>query len=59
MTTSGRPRRAFPDEAGMARKWAAVAEQSQRVVQAFTERQVEGGDFSLVDLQNVSRAFWT
>ncbi len=57
MTTSGQPRPAFPDEAEMARKWAAVAEQSQRVVQAFTERQVEGGDFSLVDLQSVSRAF--
>ena len=57
MTTSRQPRPAFPDEAEMARKWAAVAEQSQRVVQAFTERQVEGGDFSLVDLQSVSRAF--
>ena len=57
MTTSGQPRPAFPDEAEMARKWAAVAEQSQRVVQAFTERQVEGGDFSIVDLQSVSRAF--
>lgn len=57
MTTSEQPRLTLPDQAEMARKWAAVAEQSQRVVQAFTERQAEGGDFSLVDPQSVSRAF--
>ena len=57
MTTSEQPRLTLTDQAEMARKWAAVAEQSQRVVQAFTERQAEGGDFSLVDPQSVSRAF--
>ena len=57
MTTSEQPRLTLPDQAETARKWAAVAEQSQRVVQAFTERQAEGGDFSLVDPQSVSRAF--
>ncbi len=57
MTTSEQPRLIFPDQTEMARKWAALAEQSQRVVQAFTERQAEEGDFSIVDAQGVSRAF--
>ena len=41
----------------MAAKWAALAEKSQRVVQAFAERQADEGGFSIVDTQSVSRAF--
>ncbi len=57
MTTPEQPRTAFSDMAEMTRRWAAVAERSQRAVQAFAERQAEEGGFSIVDTQGVSRAF--
>ncbi len=59
MTTSGQPRPAFPDEAEMARKWAAVAERSQRVVQAFTERQERAGIFRLWICKASAALSWT
>ena len=57
MTTPEQLRSTFSNKAEMTSKWAAVAEQSQRVVQAFAERQAEEGGFSIVDTQGVSRAF--
>jgi len=55
--TRSEPPGGFPDQAEMAAKWTALAEKSQRVVQAFTERQTEDKGFSIVDAQSVSRAF--
>jgi polyhydroxyalkanoate synthase len=57
MTNTQESPGAAADQADMAQKWAALAEQSQRVVQAFTERQAETGGFSMVDAQGISRAF--
>ena len=57
MTTSEQPRSTFPNQAEMICRWTALAEQSQQLVQAFTERQAEEGGFSIVDPQGVSRAF--
>ena len=57
MTTPHHPGQGFPDQSEMARKWTALAERSQRLVQTFTERQAQEGDFSIVDTQGISRAF--
>ncbi len=37
--------------------WSQLAEQSQRVVQAFAERQEQDGDFSIFDPQSIAQAF--
>ena len=55
--TRSEPPGGSSDQAEMAAKWAALAEKSQRVVQAFAERQADEGGFSIVDTQSVSRAF--
>ena len=57
MTTPEQPRSTFPDQAEMTHRWTALAEQSQQLIQAFTERQTKEGSFSIVDSQGVSRAF--
>jgi polyhydroxyalkanoate synthase len=41
----------------LARKWAALAERSQKVVQAFAERQAAGQGFHISDPQSIARAF--
>ncbi len=45
------------DQAAMARKWAALAERSQRLVQDFAERQSADSGFSIADPKTVMRAF--
>ena len=55
--TGSEPPGGSSDQAEMAAKWAALAEKSRRVVQAFAERQADEGGFSIVDTQSVSRAF--
>ena len=55
--TKSQSQEGFSDQAEMTAKWAALAERSQRVVQAFAERQAGDGGFSIVDAQSVSRAF--
>ena len=45
------------DPAVLAEQWKALAEQSQRVVQAFLERQKEEDQFSIVDPVSIGRAF--
>ncbi|MEM7021425.1 MAG: class I poly(R)-hydroxyalkanoic acid synthase [Pseudomonadota bacterium] len=48
-----------PDWGEVAARWTTLAEKSQRVVQAFAERQAaeQGGGFSMIDPQGVGRAF--
>jgi polyhydroxyalkanoate synthase len=46
-----------PDPAELAEQWKALTEQSQRVVQAFLERQKEEDEFSIVDPVSVGKAF--
>ena len=53
-------RSAGPDaekQAELARKWAALAERSQRLVQDFAERQSAGSGFSIADPATVAQAF--
>ncbi len=53
-------RSAGPDaekQAELARKWAALAERSQRLVQDFAERQSAGSGFSIADPTTVAQAF--
>ena len=45
------------DPAVQAEQWKALAEQSQRVVQAFLERQKEEDQFSVVDPVSIGKAF--
>ena len=46
-----------PDWEIASARWAALADKSQRAVEAFSERQAEEDGFSLVDSQSVGRAF--
>jgi polyhydroxyalkanoate synthase len=46
-----------PDPAEAAQKWAALAERSQKAVEAFMERQSEGGDYSIADPSSIGQAF--
>jgi polyhydroxyalkanoate synthase len=46
-----------PDPAEMAQKWAALAERSQKAVEAFMERQSEGGSYSIADPATIGQAF--
>ena len=48
---------ATPDPAEMAQKWAALAKQSQKIVQGFMERQSHGEGYSISDPSVVGRAF--
>ncbi|WP_299616681.1 alpha/beta hydrolase [Pelagibius sp.] len=57
MTMSKEPEFDTSDWAQVGANWAALAEKSQRIVQAFAERQAEDGGFSIVDTQSVNRAF--
>ncbi len=43
----------------LAQTWSQIAEQSQRVVQAFGERQKQDGDFSIFNPQSIANAFIT
>ena len=52
--TAGAP---APDPAEAAQKWAALAERSQKAVEAFMERQSEGGDYSIADPSSIGQAF--
>ncbi len=45
------------DSAVQAGRWKELAEQSQRVVEAFLEDQSAGDSYSIVDLAGISRAF--
>ncbi len=45
------------NQAELARKWAALADRSQRIVQAFAERQQTDGGFSIANPQSVAQAF--
>jgi polyhydroxyalkanoate synthase len=56
--TDARP--AGPDaqkQAELARKWAALAERSQRLVQDFAQRQSADSSFSITDPKTVANAF--
>ena len=44
-------------QAELARKWTALAERSQRLVQDFVERQSADSSFSISDPKTVMRAF--
>jgi polyhydroxyalkanoate synthase len=46
-----------PDQDELARKWGALAERSQRLVQGFAERQSVESGFSVADPKAVMRAF--
>ncbi|MDH3474691.1 MAG: class I poly(R)-hydroxyalkanoic acid synthase [Rhodospirillales bacterium] len=41
----------------LSQKWAALAERSQKAVQAFAERQAADGGFQISDPQSIARAF--
>ena len=46
-----------PDQEALIARWKDLSEQSQRVVEAFLERQETGDTYSIVDLAGISRAF--
>ncbi len=46
-----------PDTGALAEQWQEMAEQSQRVIQAFIERQQRDDEYSIVDPVNIGRAF--
>ncbi len=45
------------EQQNLVETWSQLAEQSQRVVQAFAERQEQDGDFSIFNPQSVAQAF--
>jgi polyhydroxyalkanoate synthase len=57
MTDAGSAGREAEKQAELARKWAALAERSQRLVQDFAERQPAGSGFSIADPTTVAQAF--
>ncbi len=57
MTTSTPERPTQGGEEDSLARWNDLAERSQRVVQAFVERQSAGGGFNLVDRQSLNQAF--
>ncbi len=51
------PSASEPDPEAMARQWGDLLEQSQRVVQAFIEKQSEDDNYSIVDPASIGEAF--
>ena len=46
-----------PDNEDVVERWNELSEQSQRVVEAFIERQETGDTYSIVDMAGIGRAF--
>jgi polyhydroxyalkanoate synthase len=57
MTTSDSTKPQIEEAAELAAQWKELAEQSQRVLGAFVEKQQKEDGYSIVDSQSLSRAF--
>jgi polyhydroxyalkanoate synthase len=57
MAEPSTPSPSEPDNAVLVAQWKELSEQSQRVVEAFLERQETGDNYSIVDLAVVGQAF--
>jgi polyhydroxyalkanoate synthase len=57
MSEPSKPSPPDPDNEALAERWQELSEQSQRVVEAFVERQETGDTYSIVDMAGIGHAF--